>query len=63
MYPKGGHGFGMNNPTTKDKWMDRLRNWLEKQRVAETLNRLLAMGQKEIFNNQQSIINAQVFGC
>jgi len=29
IYPKGGHGFGMNNPTTKDKWMERLRNWLE----------------------------------
>jgi acetyl esterase/lipase len=28
IYPKGGHGFGMNNPTTKDGWMDRARNWL-----------------------------------
>ncbi len=28
VYPKGGHGFGMNNPTTKDKWMERLKNWL-----------------------------------
>jgi acetyl esterase/lipase len=28
LYPKGGHGFGMNNPTTKDAWMERLRNWL-----------------------------------
>jgi acetyl esterase/lipase len=28
IYPKGGHGFGMNNPTTKDQWMERLRNWL-----------------------------------
>jgi acetyl esterase/lipase len=28
IYPKGGHGFGMNNPTTKDLWMERLRNWL-----------------------------------
>ena len=28
IYPKGGHGFGMHNPTTKDQWMDRLRNWL-----------------------------------
>jgi acetyl esterase/lipase len=29
LYPKGGHGFGMNNATTKDKWMDRLQNWLD----------------------------------
>ena len=29
IYPKGGHGFGMNNPTTKDKWMDRLQNWMD----------------------------------
>jgi acetyl esterase/lipase len=29
IYPKGGHGFGMHNPTTKDEWMDRLRNWLD----------------------------------
>ena len=29
LYPKGGHGFGMKNPTTKDLWMDRLFNWME----------------------------------
>ena len=29
IYPKGGHGFGMNNPTTKDLWMERLKNWLD----------------------------------
>jgi acetyl esterase/lipase len=29
IYPKGGHGFGMNNPTTKDLWMERLRNWID----------------------------------
>ncbi|MCB0643671.1 MAG: alpha/beta hydrolase [Phaeodactylibacter sp.] len=28
LYPAGGHGFGLNNPTTEDVWMDRLRNWL-----------------------------------
>lgn len=28
VYPHGGHGFGMNNPSTKDAWMDRARNWL-----------------------------------
>lgn len=29
IYPKGGHGFGMNNPTTPDRWTERLRNWLD----------------------------------
>ena len=29
LYPKGGHGFGMWNPTTKDQWPDRLQNWLQ----------------------------------
>jgi acetyl esterase/lipase len=29
VYPKGGHGYGMNNKTTSDKWMDRLLNWLK----------------------------------
>ena len=29
LYPKGGHGYGMSNPTTKDKWMDRLQNWID----------------------------------
>ena len=28
LYPKGGHGFGMNNKTTGDKWFDRLMNWI-----------------------------------
>jgi acetyl esterase/lipase len=28
IYPKGGHGFGMNNKTTPDKWFDRLLNWI-----------------------------------
>jgi len=28
VYPKGGHGYGMNNKTTTDKWMERLANWL-----------------------------------
>jgi acetyl esterase/lipase len=28
LYPKGGHGFGLNNKTTSDKWFDRLINWL-----------------------------------
>ena len=29
VYPKGGHGFGMNNKTTSDQWMDRLFNWMK----------------------------------
>jgi acetyl esterase/lipase len=29
IYQKGGHGFGMNNKTTADQWMDRLKNWLD----------------------------------
>ena len=29
LYPRGGHGFGLNNPTTPDRWTDRLRNWFE----------------------------------
>jgi dipeptidyl aminopeptidase/acylaminoacyl peptidase len=29
VYPKGGHGYGMNNKTTADKWTERLSNWLK----------------------------------
>lgn len=29
IYTKGGHGFGMNNKTTKDAWIDRLYNWMQ----------------------------------
>lgn len=29
LYPQGGHGFGMNNKTTKDNWTERLQNWLD----------------------------------
>ena len=28
LYPAGGHGFGMNNKTTPDSWMNRLKTWL-----------------------------------
>ena len=28
LYPHGEHGYGMNNKTTADKWMDNLKNWL-----------------------------------
>ncbi len=30
IYQNGGHGFGMQNPTTKDEWMERCKNWLDK---------------------------------
>jgi dipeptidyl aminopeptidase/acylaminoacyl peptidase len=29
IYQNGGHGFGMNNKTTTDKWMDRGFAWLQ----------------------------------
>lgn len=28
IYERGGHGFGMDNPTTQEDWMDTLKNWL-----------------------------------
>ncbi|MEX2234872.1 MAG: alpha/beta hydrolase [Cyclobacteriaceae bacterium] len=28
IYERGGHGFGMDNPTTTEKWMTSLKNWL-----------------------------------
>ncbi|MFB5944878.1 SGNH/GDSL hydrolase family protein [Albibacterium profundi] len=30
-YEKGGHGFGMNNPTSQKKWMDLFLAWLDGQ--------------------------------
>ena len=30
LYPKGGHGFGLNNKTTDDNWMERLKNWMNR---------------------------------
>lgn len=29
IYPKGGHGFGMNNSTTKDLWINHVFQWLD----------------------------------
>ncbi|RZM25582.1 MAG: alpha/beta hydrolase [Pedobacter sp.] len=29
VYQGGGHGFGLNNKTTKDDWFERLKNWME----------------------------------
>ena len=31
VYPAGGHGFGLNNATTTDRWIDRCRQWLMSQ--------------------------------
>jgi len=30
LYEQGGHGFGMNNKTSSDKWMDWLQVWMQK---------------------------------
>lgn len=30
-YPRGGHGFGLNNKTTDDKWFDHALEWLHKE--------------------------------
>ena len=29
IYPTGGHGFGLNNKTIADNWMDRCFNWMD----------------------------------
>jgi acetyl esterase/lipase len=31
LFENGGHGFGMNNPSSPDHWMDWLKSWLEHQ--------------------------------
>jgi dipeptidyl aminopeptidase/acylaminoacyl peptidase len=33
IYPRGGHGFGLNNATTQDQWIERCRNWLVSQGI------------------------------
>jgi len=33
IYPLGGHGFGLNNKTTKDQWFERLKNWMEANKL------------------------------
>ena len=30
LYPNGGHGFGLNNKTTDDNWLERLKNWMNR---------------------------------
>ncbi|MDB5138311.1 MAG: 1,4--xylanase [Mucilaginibacter sp.] len=29
VFQAGGHGFGLNNPKSKDKWIDWARNWMD----------------------------------
>lgn len=29
VYKSGGHGFGLNNPTTSEKWMNTCQAWME----------------------------------
>ena len=29
IYKAGGHGYGMDNPTTKDLWMERCKTWMQ----------------------------------
>jgi acetyl esterase/lipase len=29
LFQEGGHGFGLNNPKSKNKWIDWAKNWLE----------------------------------
>jgi acetyl esterase/lipase len=31
VYPSGGHGFGLDHATTRDRWIDRCAQWLESQ--------------------------------
>jgi len=31
VYPAGGHGYGLNNATTDDRWIERCRQWLQSQ--------------------------------
>lgn len=33
IYQKGGHGFGMKNPTTDDLWIERLQNWMRSNKL------------------------------
>lgn len=35
LFEKGGHGFGMNNKTTDEKWMDWLREWMKKTKFIQ----------------------------
>jgi acetyl esterase/lipase len=39
VYEKGGHGYGMNNPTSDVKWMDLVERWLREKEWLKTKNR------------------------
>ena len=32
LYDKGGHGYGMNNPTSNEKWMNYVIEWMKKNK-------------------------------
>lgn len=32
VYPKGGHGFGLNNPSTPDQWFEHFLEWLNNRK-------------------------------
>jgi acetyl esterase/lipase len=38
VYEKGGHGYGMNNPTSEVKWMDLVERWLREKEWLKTKN-------------------------
>lgn len=33
IYERGGHGFGIDNRTTAEKWMNSLKNWLDSRKL------------------------------
>ena len=33
LYEKGGHGFGLNNTTSTEKWTDWLKSWMESSKL------------------------------
>ncbi len=35
IYPKGGHGFGLNNPTSSEKWLDKCVAWMKKNKLTK----------------------------
>jgi acetyl esterase/lipase len=39
IYQKGGHGFGLNNPTTKDDWFTSCKHWMESNKWLEVIHR------------------------
>jgi acetyl esterase/lipase len=39
IFQEGGHGFGLNNPKSKDKWIDWCKNWLDESGFGPPLTR------------------------